>query len=956
ERADLALIHEDARGWSDAELLARLQGEAFRPFDLEQGPVFRAALFEREEGDRLVLAVHHVAADFWSLAVLVRELGALYCDGAGPGLPAPALHYTDFARWQEKRLEGPWGDALWEHWRERLAGAPPLDLATDRPRPPAQTFRGAERRRRLGAQRSAGLQALAAAHGSTLFVALLAAWQALLGRHAAQDDFLVGSPTTGRSAPGIGGRLTGVVGYFVNLVALRADLVGDPTVPELLARARGTALDALEHADFPFARLAERLQPERDASRPPLAQTVIALQKSPAPELAPLAAWAVGEAGARLELDGLALESVPLASPAAQFDLTLLAAELDGDLALNLQFNTDLFDAVTAERMLTRLAELLGSMTKDPERRLSELDLLPEAERAQLLAVGSTAPGHPGGTPVHRLVEAHAARWPERLALTDATESLTYGELNARANRLARRLAALGVGPETTVAVCLERSAALAVAQLAVLKAGAAYAPLDPAYPAERRDYMVADSGALMLIARGTVEAAGVRVLAVEEGAREDEDPGNLEVAVDGANVAYVIYTSGSTGQPKGVQISHANLANLIAWVLELYALTPKDRAALVVSPSFDVSVWEIWSTLAAGASLYVPDEATRTSPAALVAWLAREEITAGFFPTPLVEALLEEPWPAATRLRVLGCGGDRLRRAPRPGIPFRLLNLYGPAECTVVSIGSEVAASALPLEGDAPIGVPVPGAAIHLLGPAGEEMPLGMPGEIFIGGLGVGRGYLGRPALTAERFVPDPFATALGARLYRTGDLGRFRPDGTVDFLGRIDRQVKIRGVRIELGEVEAALAALPGVREAVAEARAFGAGAPVLVAWVVPRQGDPAALDVRELAAALRQTLPETMIPTALVPLAALPLTPNGKIDRRALPAPTGLADGAGAAAGPRTAIEEQLVGIWSALLGVERIGRGDGFFELGGHSLLAARMISRLHAAFGVDLPLA
>jgi len=954
ERADIALLQEDARGWSEEELLARLRQEAFRPFDLERGPVFRAALFEREEGDRLALAVHHVAADFWSLAVMAREMGALYRDGEAAGLPEPALHYTDFARWQERRLEGPWGEALWEHWRQRLAGSPPLDLATDRPRPPAQTFHGAEARLRLGRERTDRLQALAAAHGSTLFVALLAAWQALLGRHTAQDDFLVGSPTTGRSAPGLGGRLAGVVGYFVNLVALRADLAGDPTVPELLERARGTALDALENADFPFARLAERLQPARDASRPPLAQTALALQKSPAPELAALAAFAVGEAGVQLDLGGLTLESIPLESKTAQFDLTLLAAEMDGELVFNLQFNTGLFEAATAERMLARLAELLGSMTAAPGRRLSELELLPEAERRQLRAASATGPGWRDGVPVHRAIEEWAARSPERPAVAGSGESLTYGELNARANWLARRLRALGVGPEVTVAVCLERSAALVLAELAVLKAGAAHVALDPAYPAERLAYMVEDSGAPVLLTRrellDRLPAAGNVICVDEEPA--GEDAGNLEIPVDGGNPAYVIYTSGSTGLPKGVQISHANLANLAAWAAELYTLTPEDRATVVVSPSFDASQWEIWPLLAAGASLRVPDEETRTSPARLAVWMAEAAITVGFLPTPLAEAVLEEPWPAASRLRVLGCGGDRLRRAPRPGTPFRLVNLYGPAECAVVSTGGEVAESALPLDGDPAIGFAIAGARIHLLGRHGERVPMGAPGEIFIGGLGVGRGYLGRPALTAERFVPDPFADEPGARLYRTGDLGRFRPDGSLDFLGRIDRQVKIRGVRIELGEVEAALAALPAVREAVAEVRSLGAGAPVLVAWVVPREGE---IDGRELAAALRRTLPETMVPTFFVPLAALPLTANGKIDRKALPDPAGLA-GEAAAEGPRTATEEALAGIWSALLGVERVGIHDGFFELGGHSLLAARMISRVQAALGVELPLA
>ncbi|MFL6236994.1 MAG: amino acid adenylation domain-containing protein, partial [Thermoanaerobaculia bacterium] len=951
ERAAVVFVQEDARGWSEDELHARLRQEAFRPFDLQRGPVFRAALFEREEGDRLVVAVHHVTADFWSLAVLARELGAFYTDGDNAGLPEPALHYTDFARWQERRLEGPWGEGLWEHWRGKLAGAPPLDLATDRPRPPAQTFHGAERRARLGREVAAGLQALAATQGSTLFVALLAAWEALLGRHAAQDDFLVGSPTTGRSLPGLGGRLAGVMGYFVNLVPLRADLAGDPTVLEMLERARGAALDALEHADFPFARLAERLQPDRDASRPPLAQTVIALQKSPSPDLAALAAISVGEPGVRLDLGKLSLEAVPLESPAAQFDLTLFAAEVGRELVLKLEFNTDLFDGATAERMLARMAELLRSMTLNPARRLSELDLLPEAERRQLLTVGATGPGRREGTPIHQVIEDWAAREPERPAVADSAESLTYGELNARANRLARRLRDLGVGPETTAAVCLERSAALVVAELAALKAGAAYAPLDPSYPAERLAYLVEDSAAPVLLTRrallGNVPAAGT-VICVDEAL--EGDPANLEIPVDPRNAAYVIYTSGSTGRPKGVQIAHANLINLLAWVLELYGLTPEDRAAVVVSPSFDVSVWEIWSTLAAGASLHVPDEEVRTAPGRLVEWLAREEITAGFFPTPLVEALLEEPWPASTRLRVLGCGGDRLRRAPRPGTPFRLLNLYGPAECTVVSIGGEVPASAAPLDGDAAIGFPVPGARIHLLGRSGEAVPFGVPGEILIGGLGVGRGYLGRPALTAERFVPDPFAAELGGRMYRTGDLGRFRPDGGMDFLGRIDRQVKIRGVRIELGEIEAALAALPGVREAVVEARSYGA-APVLIAWVVARDGE---IDGRELASALRRTLPEAMIPTAFVPLPALPLTPNGKIDRKALPDPASPA-GETKEAGPRTPYEELMAGIFAGVLGVERVGVEEDFFALGGHSLLATQLTSRVRAVLGVELPL-
>ncbi len=784
-------------------------------------------------------------------------------------------------------------------------------------------------------------------------MALTAAWSALLARHTGQEDFLVGIPTTGRPT----GRLGGVVGYFVNPVPLRADLAGDPAAGELLGRLRAATLDAIEHGDFPFGLLAERLQPEREPGRPPLMQTVVALQKSPAPDLAALAAFAVGEPGARLELGGLTLESVPLDSPASQFDLMPMAAELDGGLALSLQFDSDLFDAATAGRFLDRFAELLRSLAAEPGRRVSDLDVMPEAERRQVLKLWSRyESGRRDSVFVHRLVEAQARRAPGRLAVDDGVEALTYGELNARANRLAWRLRELGVGPEVPAAVCLERSAAFAVALLAVLKAGGAYLPIDPSYPAERLAYLLEDSGApVLLTRRGLLDRlpadAGARAVCLED-SDSGKDPGDPVVPLAVESCAYVIYTSGSTGRPKGVQISHGSLSNLVRWViLDLYDLTPADRAMQVVSPSFDVSVWEVWTALAAGASLHVPDEETRISPARLAAWLVEREITTGFPPTPLGEALLEEPAMAATQLRNLGVGGDRLRRAPRPGMPFRLFNLYGPAECAVVSTWAVVPESALPGSASPAIGRPVPGARTYLLGPHGEPVPMGAPGELCVGGLGVGRGYLRRPALTAERFIPDPFSGEPGARLYRTGDLARFRPNGCLDCLGRIDRQVKIRGVRIELGEVEAALAAHPDVREAVVEARPFGAGGPALVAWVVPRDGGT--LDGRELAESLRRVLPETLVPAAFLTLPALPLTPNGKLDRRALPDPS---REAGDGEAPRTAAEERLAAIWSSLLGVERIGRRDSFFDLGGHSLLAARLTARLQEEMGVEVSLA
>ncbi|MEA2691113.1 MAG: hypothetical protein QOJ16_500, partial [Acidobacteriota bacterium] len=957
------------------EISRRLSEIAFLPFDLEHGPLLRLALFRLAGGEQaLALSVHHIVADFWSVGVLLRELAVLYGGELDPStpvesLPAPAFPYEELARREAERLAGPEGERLGEFWRQALTGYPlALELPTDRPRPPVQTYSGAARDLRLAPAPVAALRRLTRQRGATLYMGLLAAFEVLLARYSGQERLVVGCPTTGRADSA----LAGLVAYLVNPVAIPADLSGDPVFAELLGRTRAAALASFAHQEYPFPLLAERLQPDRDPSRSPVFQVVIVLQKGRRSGEDAMAALSAGEEGARLAFGPLLLESLALDEPGAQFDLSAVLAESPGGLVGRLLYNRDLFEAATAERMASHFVHLLAELAADPARwlaaRVSDLPLLGPAERHQLLSDWNDT-ASPAGERVHELFAEQARCRPEAAAVTCRGETLSYGELEARSERLAGRLRRLGVGPEVRVAVCLGVSLARVVAALGVVRAGGAYVLLDPAYPAERLAFILADARAPVVLTEralaGALPPSAAAVVCLDEEADEDasgaqgvEGEPSAAPALGPESLAYVIYTSGSTGQPKGVEVPHGGLANLVRWQCDEHGVTPDDRATLVASPGFDASVWELWPSLTRGASLHFVDEETRLSPAAILRFWAEHAVTLAFLPTPLAEAVLaeEKTAGAASLPRFLFVGGDRLHHGPAAGSPLRLRDLYGPSEYSVVTTMAEVPAGSA----GASIGRPIANTRLLVMGARGELAPIGVPGELWIAGAGLARGYAGRPELTAERFVPAPLPAAgrSGARAYRTGDLVRRLPNGELDFLGRLDFQVKIRGFRIELGEIEAALIAHPGVAQATVLVREERPGGKRLVACVVAGPGaGPAGLDVGELRAFLAGRLPEYMLP-AVVQLDALPLSPNGKVDRKALAALSQFAPSPeGEAFLPRNPVEAAVAAVWAEILGRAGdsvIGIDDNFFELGGHSLLATQVVSRLRETLGVELP--
>ena len=904
----------------EARRIAR--SEALRPFDLSRGPLLRARLVRLAEEEHLfLLTMHHAISDEWSVAVLMREVGALYT-GVGE-LPELPVQVADYAVWQRDWLRGEVLEERLAWWKERLAGAPPvIDLPLDRPRTAARTFRGervsldissevTERLRQRGRERSA-----------SLFMVLLAGFQAWLSRLGAGEDLVTGVPVANRSHPGT----EGLIGFFVNTLPLRAELSGDPGFGELIERTRETALGAFARQDLPFERLVQELRPVRSLAHAPLFQVMFSLHNVPMPEL---------------ELPGLAFRPWETDPGTAKFDLLLEMSEATG-LQGTLEHASDLFDRTTAERLAGHLRVMLEAAAENPDIPFSELPLLTPAERNQL--VGWNVKSFPISC-LHHLFEAQVR--PDAFAV----DRMTYAELDRRSNGLARRLVELGVRPETKVALRHERAPGLIVGILGILKAGGAYVPIDPAWPEER--------------ARLILEDAGVSITVDEEllaACPESDEP--LEVQVSPENLAYVIYTSGSTGKPKGTLVTHANVARLLSATQGWFDFGPDDVWTLFHSAAFDFSVWEIWGALAFGGRLVIVPTPVTRSPEDLRALLEAEGVTV-LNQTPSAFRQLAKLSPPPS-LRYLIFGGEALDvttlagwleqvspspgagvlgRTGRGGRGVRALNMYGITETTVHVTYRPLSPQDLETPWRSPIGIPIPDLSLHILRD-GEPVPIGVPGELCVGGAGVARGYLNRPDLTAERFVPAPG----GERLYRSGDLARRLPSGELEYLGRIDQQVKLRGFRIEPAEIEAALTAIPGVREAAVILRDDLPSGPGLVAYVV------GGVSAGELLASLRGRLPDHMVPGHFVSLRALPLTVNGKLDRRALPAPEGARpELARAYVAPRTPLERVLAGAWEEALGVDRVGVEDGFFDLGGHSLLATQMISWVRETFDAEVPL-
>jgi amino acid adenylation domain-containing protein len=935
---DLFALPEGDRQ-AHAEALA--DAEAAAPFDLATGPLLRVRLVRLAPGDQVLLvSMHHVITDGWSIGIFVRELGVYYhaaLRGEEVRLPDLPIQYADYAVWQRDWLRGDQLTRELTYWSEQLAGAPALlGLPTDRPRPAMPSFRGASVPFHWPAELRDRLHTLGHKHGATPFMVLLAGFTAMLARYSGGQDVVVGTPVAGRTRP----ELEGLIGVFVNTLALRIWLDDDPGFGALLVRVRETCLSAYTHQDLPFERLVEALRPERSLSHNPLVQVLFVLQNTPE---------ATGE--------WPGLEATPVRrafrGATAKFDLSLVMYDTAAGLEGGLEYNADLFAHATAERMLAHLRTLLEAAVAAPDVPVSRLPLLAPGERRAILDLGS-APV-PSAVPrgIHELFADQVRRTPDATALVYRSSSLTFRELDASANRLARRLRELGVVAGALVGLCLERSPDLVVAMLAVLKAGAGYLPLDPAYPAERLALMLEDAKASLVVTR---EGIARRLPATEVPqlclhlddppiTRQAADP--LPAPVVPGRLAYVLYTSGSTGRPKGVMITHDNVAALLDWART--AFPPAARAGVLASTSvcFDLSVFEIFLPLCWGGSAVLVDNAlelldgvpTGVTLVNTVPSVLGELLRLGGLPSTVdTVCLAGEPLAQSLVDEVHRCDGVE-----------RVYNLYGPSEATTYSTAATVEPSAALTPA---IGRPITGTRVHVLDRWLEPVPVGVASDLYIGGAGVARGYLLRPGLTAERFVPDPFGSEPGARLYRTGDLARWRPDGELAFVGRLDHQVKLRGFRIELGEIEAVLRDHPAVLDAVLLAREDNPGDKRLVAYVVPR-GEIPKPGLRAHCAA---RLPDYMVPATVVLLDELPLNPNGKIDRTALPAPGQTrTEPATSYLAPRTLVESAVADVWQEVLDVWPVGVHDNFFALGGHSLLATQVVARLRATFAVDLPL-
>ncbi|HEX4726248.1 MAG TPA: amino acid adenylation domain-containing protein, partial [Jatrophihabitans sp.] len=919
------------------------QYEAGEPFDLSTGPLARGRLLVLARDKHvLLLTLHHIISDGWSMGLFTAELGALYAtfhNGADDPLPPLRIQYADYAAWQRTELaEGRLAEQG-EYWRRALAGAPALlELPTDRPRPPVPDHHAKEFRLRFDAELTAGLKALAEQHGCTLFMVVLAAWALVLSRLSGQADVVIGTPTANRRRS----ELERLIGFFVNTLPIRVDLSGRPSAAQLVERTRDAALAALDHQDLPFEQVVELVNPPRSLAHTPLLQVMFT--------------WANSEEG-ELALPGLQVSPIRTSYTAAKFDLTLSLTEVDGRISGGLDYATALFDRATAERHGRYLHQVLRQLVDDPDRPVAAVSLIDDTERQQLLAAAEPVASHPVEHTIDELVRQQTVRTPDAVAVVCDGQELSYRELDEQANRLAHLLIGRGVGPDRLVGVCLDRSLDLVVGLLAALKAGGGYLPLDPSSPPDRLAYLISDAEPVLVLShastRALVESAlpedGPPVLelgSVPEDLPADQPP----VSGSPSNLAYVIYTSGSTGRPKGVLVEHANVLRLFAATERWFGFGPDDVWTLFHSAAFDFSVWEIWGALCHGGRLVVVPQLTSRSPAEFYQLLCQQGVTVLNQTPSAFRGLIAAQASVAEEhcLRTVIFGGEALDPAmlapwyadPR-NAGTELVNMYGITETTVHVTYRPLSPSEASSTGPSPIGRPIDDLRLYLLDSWGEPVPAGVVGELYVGGAGVARGYLNRPELTAQRFTDSPFVP--GDRLYQTGDLARQRADGSLEYLGRNDFQVKLRGFRIELGEIEARLSACSGVRDAVVLARPDGSGEPRLVGYYIASAGTETT--PAELRGALTAVLPEHMVPASYVRVPSWPLTGNGKLDRAALPEPDDRALDSQGYVAPDGPIEQALAVIWSEVLGVDRVGRFDHFFALGGHSLLALRVLDRM-----------
>jgi len=947
----------DATTWSERQVDEAVQERLHRPFDLERGPVYRICLLRRAEESLLLLVVNHLAYDGISSAVVLGDLNVLYaCERDGGEAPARrGREYRDFVRWQEEFLASEEGRRQFEYWRAKLDQPPVLDLSGDHPRRRTR-LHGSSVPLRFGAAKNEALYDLARERGVTLNMLLLAAFQILLQRYTGQDDILVGAPAFGRTRP----EFQDIVGYFINPIVFRVDLGGNPRFDELLSQVRQEVIASLDNQDYPFPVLVDRLHPQRDPTRNPLFQVMIDWQKREWLGDMVDSREESGEVRLRFNMGELVLEDLNVPQQEGLFDLTLDVRELGKTLHGELKYDANLFERATIERMEANLQTLLDGILADPGRRIGELPLVSADERRALLATNERrAADHPRDRPWHEVFAGVAAARPDAPAATFGDETLSYGELNRRANRLARHLSSLGAGAGVLVGLSVERSLDMLVSLLAIHKAGAAYVPLDPAYPPARIGLILEDADAALLVTTARLRdrlperLPRLVLLDADAGAIASNADGDLPPTSGPRDLAYVIFTSGSTGRPKGVEIEHRALLNLLSSMAKRPGFAASDVLVAVTTISFDIAGLELYLPLVTGGRVVIAGEREASDGRLLGQLLTRSGATVLQATPATWRLLLEADWSdqGVTAL----CGGEALPRELAERLLPRcaaLWNMYGPTETTIWSLVERVRPGA----GAVPIGAPIDNTEVYVLDGQRQLVPLGVPGRLYLGGEGLARGYRKRPDLSAEKFVPHPFSTVDGARLYDTGDRARFRSDGSLEFLGRVDHQVKINGFRIETGEIECVLAEHESVRETVVVARADKRGDARLAAYLVAgRDPAPSRAEVQEL---LRRKLPAYMVPADLVWLDRLPRTPNGKVDRAALPAPEpARADAsvspAARVVGPDSPAEELLIRVWREVLELDEVGVFDDFFDLGGNSLLSLKVVDRVERETGVRM---